>query len=84
MANIQVAPDTNTILKQYAQEKGCTTDEAADRLITTAIGRLTAVRKYSKKIAKVAKPKKAKAPKAAKKARKAKAAKPAEAQAATA
>jgi hypothetical protein len=66
MATITVSPETNTNLKQYAQEKGCTVDEAADKLIDTAVGRLSAVRKYAKKIAKGedAKPAKKKAAKA--------------------
>lgn len=70
MANIEVCPETNAILKQYAQEKGCNVNEAAEKLIDTAAGRLSAVRKYAQKIAKEAKPKVTKA----KKTKKAKAA----------
>lgn len=74
MATITVSPETNANLKQYAQEKGIDVNEAADKLIDTAVGRLSAVRKYAKKISKEGKPAKAKAaPKAkAKKAPKAK------------
>lgn len=66
MANIEVSPETNANLKQYAQEKGITVNEAAEKLIDTAVGRLSAVRKYAKKIAKEAKPKVKKAKKAPK------------------
>jgi hypothetical protein len=87
MATITVTPECNAQIKQYAAEKGCTSDEAAIKLIDTAVGRLSAVRKYAKKIAKApvpAKAKKAKAAKAApaKKAKAKKAAKPAKVEAA--
>lgn len=64
MATITVTPETNANLKQYASEKGITTDEAADRLIDTAVGRLSAIRKYAKKIAKGGEEKPTKAAKA--------------------
>lgn len=49
MATVTIAPDNNTIAKQYAQEKGCNVDEAVDRLIQIAAGRLAAIRKDAKR-----------------------------------
>ena len=69
MAKVEISPESNKFVKEYAQDKGCTVDEAVDSLIATAAGRLAATRKYA---ATQAGKKPIKAPKA-KKAAKAKA-----------
>ena len=67
--SVTVPADIDTVLVEFAEEKGISKGEALDRLVVTAIGRLKASRKYAKKMAREGKAeKKAKAPKAAKKA----------------
>ncbi len=66
MATYNVQPETNSIIKEYAEQIGVTAEEALDKLIQTANSRRQALAKYAKK-----NPPKAKAPKA-KKAAKAK------------
>ena len=62
-AKVEISPESNKFVKEYAQDKGCTVDEAVDSLIATAAGRLAATRKYA---ATQAGKKPIKAPKAAK------------------
>ena len=45
---IEVGQECYGSIKQYAEEKGVEVGEAAEMLISTAVGRLTAVRKYAK------------------------------------
>ena len=65
MATYNVQPETNTIIKEYAESIGVKPEEALDRLIQTADSRKKALRKYQAKNAPAAKaPKAKKAPKA--------------------
>jgi hypothetical protein len=65
MAKYEVSPEVNAAVKQYAEKKGISGDEAVEKLITTAVGRLNAVTTYAKKKAGETKPaKKAPAKKA--------------------
>lgn len=58
--SVTVPADIDTVIAEYAEEKGVSKGEALDRLVVTAIGRLKASRKYAKKMAKETKaPKKA-------------------------
>ena len=69
--------DENAIktVEKYAAEKGISAPDAAARLISTAKGRLNAVRKYAAEHPAKPKPKKAKAPAKPKAKKKAKPAK---------
>lgn len=44
---VRVSKATHKLLHGYGTKKGLTVGEAADALITTAIGRLTALAKYN-------------------------------------
>ncbi len=59
MATYTVKPETNAIIKEYAEQVGVKAEEALDKLILTANSRRQALAKYAKK-----NPPKAKAPKA--------------------
>ncbi len=43
---IRVSPATDTLIRGYAEKKGIPVGDAADSLITTAIGRLGALEKH--------------------------------------
>ena len=64
MATYNVKPETNTIIKEYAEAVGLKAEEALDKLIQTADSRRKALKKYAKKQSGAPKAaKKAKAPK---------------------
>lgn len=61
MANYTVQPETNKIIKEYAEQIGVDAETALDKLIQTADSRRKALKKYAKKTAGEPKAKKAKA-----------------------
>ncbi len=63
MATYTVKPETNAIIKEYAEQVGVKAEEALDKLILTANSRRQALAKYAKKNPPKAKAPKAKAPK---------------------
>ena len=75
MAKYQITIDDSIAkeIEKHAKLKGTTFAEAVESLAVTAVGRLTAARRWAKKNAKPKKAKVAKAPKAVKKAKVAKA-----------
>ena len=62
MATYNVQPETNKIIKEYAEQIGVEAEAALDRLIQTAASRRAALKKYQTTKAPKAE-KKAKAPK---------------------
>lgn len=60
MASYDVSPDLNKIVKQFAERKGCTSDEAVEYLLTKGIQKWNAEHKYIAKQAKADKAPKAK------------------------
>lgn len=68
MASFDITPETTKVIKQMAEKKGCTADEAAEYLIVKGVQKWQAEHRYINKMAKADKApaKKAKAKKAAK------------------
>ncbi len=48
MASFEMSPELSEQVRVYAKSAGCTNDEAAERLVTVAINRINALRRYSK------------------------------------
>lgn len=66
MANYNVQPETNKIIKEYAESIGIDAEAALDRLIQTADSRRRALKKYAKANPRTAAAKEPKAKKAPK------------------
>jgi hypothetical protein len=66
MANYTVQPETNKIIKEYAEQIGIDAEKALDKLIQTAASRRAALKKYQTNNPRVPKAKKEKKAKAAK------------------
>jgi hypothetical protein len=70
MASIEISPEINKVVKDMAEKRGCTGDEAAEYLITKGVQKWNAEHKYLKSHPRVAAEKpKAKAKKKAAKAK---------------
>lgn len=61
MANYEISADLNKLVKQMAERKGCTAEEAAEYLLTKGIQKWNAEHAYIAKQAKADKAPKAKA-----------------------
>jgi hypothetical protein len=66
MASIEISPEINKVVKDMAEKRGCTGDEAAEYLIVKGVQKWNAEHKYLKSHPRVAaeKPKAKKAAKA--------------------
>ena len=47
MANYEVSPETNKIIKEYAERIGCKPEEGVERLVKTAASRKASLIKYA-------------------------------------